>query len=313
MTFIIRSGGSSFTLPLDPQNWQYVPNPRINIQKTLGGQVVQLLGYTVSGTFSGLLHGRTVSRQDAWNDMSMLKSFMVNVMENQKNGTPAHVSWPDQGLDFDCALGDLQISESVDQTGFNYSIGFQVVNRSAMRSGSNMSSIFDTILSQIGFKIPGTTGAYHGGHGDFSKITQITGMGGTGPGATSGSSESSSDSSGAQLSTDSSIAAIQQYAHDQVLNKYHWSEADFQALVQLWNHESEWKYNAGNPTSSAYGIPQAMMSAHDDLPADYKTNPKAQVDWGLRYIAGRYGTPSAAWAFWQRRVPINGKDVGHWY
>ena len=43
------------------------------------------------------------------------------------------------------------------------------------------------------------------------------------------------------------------------------------------------------------------------------SDPAMQIEAGLRYITNRYGTPSAALAHWQRRVPINGRDVGHWY
>ena len=30
--------------------------------------------------------------------------------------------------------------------------------------------------------------------------------------------------------------------------------------------------------------------------ADWLTNAHTQIDWGLGYIASRYGTPCAAWA-----------------
>jgi hypothetical protein len=33
--------------------------------------------------------------------------------------------------------------------------------------------------------------------------------------------------------------------------------------------------------------------------SDWRTNPATQIKWGLGYIKDRYGTPSAAWAFWQ--------------
>lgn len=301
MTFKLISGSSSFTFPLDPQNWTYTPNPRINVQKTLGGQVVQLLGYTVSGSFGGLLHGRAVSRQDAWNDMSLLKSFMINLMVNQRRGVKSHITWVDQGFDFDCAIGDLSIQESVEQTGFTYSIPFTVVNESPMRDGSALSSVFNTIMAQVGFKAPETEGAFHGGSGSLKYVRKITGMSGSGPSVSGDSSDSGSSDGGAQLSSNPSIAEIQKYAHDQVINKYHWSEADFQALVNMWNKESGWNYKAENPSSKAYGIPQANPSGGNLIALDpkYRNDPKFQVDWGLDYIAGRYGTPSAAWARWQ--------------
>lgn len=71
----------------------------------------------------------------------------------------------------------------------------------------------------------------------------------------------------------------------------------FACLVALWNRESHWNVYAMNPTSGAYGIPQAfpgdkMASAG----ADWATNPATQITWGLSYIAGRWGTPCGAWA-----------------
>lgn len=84
-----------------------------------------------------------------------------------------------------------------------------------------------------------------------------------------------------------------------------WSERDYQALVTLWEHESGWQWNATNPTSGAYGIPQALPASKlASAGADWKDNAATQITWGLAYIQSRYGTPQAAWAFWQ---------IHHWY
>lgn len=90
--------------------------------------------------------------------------------------------------------------------------------------------------------------------------------------------------------------------------KYGWSGAQWAALKTLWMHESGWRTNADNPTSSAYGIPQALTSLHH-LGANYMNNPDVQIRWGLNYIKGRYGSPSAAWNFWQKN---HWYDVGEW-
>ena len=69
------------------------------------------------------------------------------------------------------------------------------------------------------------------------------------------------------------------------------------SLDQLWQKESGWSETADNPTSSAYGIPQAMTSVHN-LPQGYGPpggEPNVQIDWGLGYIKGRYGTTDSAW------------------
>jgi hypothetical protein len=73
--------------------------------------------------------------------------------------------------------------------------------------------------------------------------------------------------------------------------------AQFACLDPLWERESGWNVYADNPGSGAYGIPQAlpgskMASAGPDWQSDYKT----QVDWGISYIDGRYGSPCGAWA-----------------
>jgi uncharacterized protein YabE (DUF348 family) len=75
-----------------------------------------------------------------------------------------------------------------------------------------------------------------------------------------------------------------------------WGDDQFVCLDKLWTKESNWRWNAENASSGAYGIPQAlpgskMASAGDD----WRTNPTTQITWGLGYIDGRYGTPCSAW------------------
>ncbi len=75
-----------------------------------------------------------------------------------------------------------------------------------------------------------------------------------------------------------------------------WGDAEFACLVALWNRESHWNVHAMNPYSGAYGIPQALPgNKMASAGADWQTNPATQIIWGLGYIAGRYGTPCAAW------------------
>lgn len=71
--------------------------------------------------------------------------------------------------------------------------------------------------------------------------------------------------------------------------------------VKLWNQESGWYEKAKNPSSRAYGIPQALpASKMASAGPDWLTNPATQIKWGVGYIAGRYGSPSAAWAHEQQ-------------
>lgn len=99
-----------------------------------------------------------------------------------------------------------------------------------------------------------------------------------------------------------SKALYQKYAHDKVINKYGWTEADYNALVKLWNRESQWNPNSHNKTSGAHGIPQALpASKMASEGSDYYTNGYTQIDWGLKYIKQRYGTPLAAWSHSQKK------------
>ncbi|MEW2517102.1 tachylectin-related carbohydrate-binding protein [Actinacidiphila alni] len=89
----------------------------------------------------------------------------------------------------------------------------------------------------------------------------------------------------------------------QMMNAYKssWATAaQWSCLDTLWVHESGWRWNADNPTSSAYGIPQALPGTKmASAGADWETNPVTQIAWGLSYINSRYGSPCAAWTFWQ--------------
>jgi hypothetical protein len=67
-------------------------------------------------------------------------------------------------------------------------------------------------------------------------------------------------------------------------------------LLSLWNRESGWVYDATNPTSGAYGIPQSLPGYKmAQFGADWQTNPTTQIKWGLWYIQTTYGTPCGAW------------------
>lgn len=81
------------------------------------------------------------------------------------------------------------------------------------------------------------------------------------------------------------------------LGAFGWGQDQFPCLVSLWTRESNWLTTATNPTSGAYGIPQSLpASKMASAGPDWLTNYRTQVNWGLNYIKGRYGSPCAAWA-----------------
>ncbi len=79
---------------------------------------------------------------------------------------------------------------------------------------------------------------------------------------------------------------------------YGWTGEQFTCYDNIIMRESLWDQYADNPTSSAYGIPQALPGKRmASEGADWKTNPATQIKWGLKYVKERYGTPCKAWAF----------------
>ncbi len=82
-----------------------------------------------------------------------------------------------------------------------------------------------------------------------------------------------------------------------MLAKYGWGASQFSCLDRLWTRESKWSLTASNPSSGAYGIPQALPgSKMASVASDWRHNPLTQITWGLRYIRLRYGSPCGAWA-----------------
>jgi hypothetical protein len=85
-----------------------------------------------------------------------------------------------------------------------------------------------------------------------------------------------------------------------LMPQFGFSGSEYSCLVDLWNSESGWNVHADNPTSSAYGIPQALPgSKMASAGPDWANNPETQVRWGLGYIKSSYGNPCSAWSFKQ--------------
>ncbi len=91
-------------------------------------------------------------------------------------------------------------------------------------------------------------------------------------------------------------------------------QSDWAYVDWMVQHESGWKHTADNPSSSAYGLCQALPgSKMATAGADWKTNPVTQLKWCHSYALSRYGTWAKAKAHWLAKVPIKGKSVGNWW
>jgi Transglycosylase SLT domain len=89
-----------------------------------------------------------------------------------------------------------------------------------------------------------------------------------------------------------------QIAREILRNKYGYGDDQFSCFDNIIMRESMWNVHATNPSSGAYGIPQALPgSKMASVASDWRTNPATQIIWGINYMDDRYGSPCEAWVF----------------
>lgn len=96
---------------------------------------------------------------------------------------------------------------------------------------------------------------------------------------------------------------IQKMAREMVARL--WGPGQWSAFNALEMAEAGWDPHATNPSSGAYGLPQALPASKlppgagpgSRLPLLEQA--KLQLQWMMAYIKERYGSPSAAWSFHQ--------------
>ncbi|MGW2641969.1 aggregation-promoting factor C-terminal-like domain-containing protein [Streptomyces sp. NPDC001348] len=99
----------------------------------------------------------------------------------------------------------------------------------------------------------------------------------------------------AHAATATAPAQAQAIAHKMIPDA-----AQFKAFSSIVERESGWNVSATNSSSGAYGLVQALPgSKMASAGSDWKTNAATQIKWGLDYMKSRYGSPAAAWKFWQ--------------
>ncbi|MEV7420891.1 transglycosylase SLT domain-containing protein [Streptomyces sp. NPDC089919] len=87
----------------------------------------------------------------------------------------------------------------------------------------------------------------------------------------------------------------QQIAHQLIPNA-----GQYAAFSSIVSRESGWNPRAVNASSGAYGLGQALPAAKmASVGSDWRTDPATQIKWALNYMDTRYGSPEAAWSFWQ--------------
>ena len=88
-------------------------------------------------------------------------------------------------------------------------------------------------------------------------------------------------------------------------NRFSYGADQFRCFDDIIIRESNWDIDATNPSSGAYGIPQALPGSKMATVADdWRTNPATQIIWAVGYMKDRYGSPCTAWSF---------KSANGWY
>ena len=97
------------------------------------------------------------------------------------------------------------------------------------------------------------------------------------------------------------------------------TEEDRIAFDNILKVESGYRLDAMNEIG-ACGIGQALPCSKMNCPLDYSEEAiHCQINWVHSYIERRYGTPSAAWDFWNNKAPTYDfnkdgvADGNHWY
>lgn len=85
-----------------------------------------------------------------------------------------------------------------------------------------------------------------------------------------------------------------------------WGDGELFAFEQLIIHESNFRPDAQNPTSTAFGMFQFLDSTWNGYKCEKTEEIDHQIDCGIKYIKQRYQNPTNAWKAWLSRSP-------HWY
>ena len=204
----------------------------------------------------------------------------------------------------------------------------------ALKKGIRKSVLFSGVaVVATGMAVSSGIVLRSGGTGDaasasLASTTVGTGHDSTGAERTSSTSPSTDDLAGRTLSASrsdrrTSVDAVKQSVLNQdsggqvtetedltsqdprtiaraMLSDFGFGSDQFACLDSLYTGESGWNVHADNPSSSAYGIPQALPgSKMASAGPDWEHNAATQIKWGLEYIKSSYGTPCGAWSFKQ--------------
>lgn len=92
--------------------------------------------------------------------------------------------------------------------------------------------------------------------------------------------------------------AVMQILRKRVLETF--GSEHISAMDEIILRESGGNWLAQNRTSTAFGMFQFLDSTWKGYGCTKTINPLEQIECGIKYVKGRYGTPVNALAFWER-------------
>lgn len=249
---------------------------------------------------TNLKPGEIVVRQEGENG-AIQKTYDVTYVDGEKesesltNETTTKIA-----IDRIIAVGPAQTSDDADSSSSNSGTDNSQTNQSDQsdkndasnnNAGGNTDNNGDTDNNSNG----GNTDSGNSDTGKTDGNNSNNNSGNNGNSGNNNDSPTPSDPSTGCRLYHPTPAQAQTYAAGAAA-QYGWTGQNWTDLVKLWTRESNWMWNAENPSSGAYGIPQSLPgSKMATFGERWRDDAAVQIDWGLNYIKQKYGSPSKAW------------------
>jgi hypothetical protein len=333
---------------LDPTSIRWEFSPTVADQPTVGGKVVQIVGtsisdMTVTGTFGAGGWEEQVKFLERMKDLATAQVASASQSRSNSGGVIRFL-YPDKNWDFKVYLKAYSNPEGSRSVAFDNKIVAPkwTLTLFIVEENTNLKRIAqDAYLARLSKGLGWRQTSYNGPMNEdeltqalegktvgeylteqFGLATDVSTAPPTGDQGAStvpSAGNPGTVTAGGGGTPDQNRALGKKIAAEE----YGWSGAQWDALLELWNGESGWNHQADNPSSSAYGIAQALVKYPGRvMPKGYYDpalstgeggsfhgrggDPAVQIRWGLNYIKGAYGSPAAALAKWKSRNP-------HWY
>lgn len=304
--------GVPFRLNPTSINWTF--DAKVADIATVGGKVVQVLGtkisdITVSGTFGA----------GGWQEQVEFLAWIKELADRQtSNLPPVHFRYPAYGWDIPVYIkayrtpdGGRSIVLDNNIIAPRWDLVLFVAESSATLDRVAADAFIARLSKGIGWrqtKYNGPLSNLHlsevlGGMSVEQYLEQQYGIGAV----TTGNIDTEVDENGQVVEPGPTAAipteGLKKKAYDAMITKG-WDDSHWGSLDALVTHESGWNPTAQNPTSTAYGLFQFLDATWAGVGGSKTSDPDLQIEYGLRYVKNRYGSPKGAWSFWQDH---------HWY